>query len=206
MGLEKLISFVQCSNKVANRQEITDDYEKEKTNFLKRGGNLITNKLKKLIEDYFFGTDCLMYYAKIKGSRSDACFRTVKAARLELEEKLANKKEMEKSVNEFKSNQVFIYCHGMRVIGLNYTIFALIYIGFFAVGYYLSYRYETLDRYYNILKFISWTLVIFAITLGKAVLFSLSSTAKWKHLNNYRLFKKMETSKINYRLFEKMRI
>jgi len=39
MGLEKLISFVQCSNKVANKQEITDDYEEEKKNFLKKGCN-----------------------------------------------------------------------------------------------------------------------------------------------------------------------
>ena len=104
MGLEKLISFVQCSNKVANKQEITDDYEEEKTNLLKRGWNFIINKL---IEDYFFGPDCLVYYAKIKCSLREALigFRTVKAERLELEEKLANNKAME---NEFKSNQVFI--------------------------------------------------------------------------------------------------
>ena len=182
-----LISCVRCRTKKANKYEVKVG-KKKKKNCLKRGWNFSTNKLKNLKIDYFFGPDCLVYYAKITCSFKDAYLKTVKATRLELEEKIANNKAI---VNEFKSNQVFIYCHGMRVLGLNYTIYILIYMALFAVLFYVNYGNQSLDQIYNIVKLICWALVLFVVILGKAVLSSFSDIVKWTYLNNYRLLEKM---------------
>jgi hypothetical protein len=179
--VKMLISCARCRKKKANKYEVKSG----KKNCLKRGWNFSTNKLKKLIIDYFFGPDCLVYYAKIEGSYKDAYLKTVKATRLELEEKIEKNKVM---VNEFKSNQVFIYCHGMRVLGLNYTIYILIYMALFALVFYVNYGNESLNQIYNIIKLTCWALVLFVVILGKAVLSSFSDIVKWTYLNNYRLF------------------
>lgn len=178
-------SFLQ---KVKNLIEKVKNFLK---NFLKKGMRLLYAQIK----DFFFKPDCLVYYSKIKGSFKDAYLKTVKATRLELEEEIANKIENEEFLNEFKSNQVFIYCHGIRVIGFNYSIYIIIYITIFAVEYNIYYSNEMLDAIYAQLVVFLLALIVFVATLSKVVRSSFSDIIKWTYLNTYRLYEQMEIAK-----------
>jgi hypothetical protein len=188
MLFEELISCVQTriKKKKVYASEVKDE-EAKKRSFLQKGVYFIWANA----NDSLFKPDYLVYFAKIKGSFKDAYFRTVKASRLKLEEKMASKRNSKKFVNEFKSNQVFIYCYGMRVLGLNYTINILINFTIFAVVF-NSYRAnESFGEIYTILKVLSLALIFYVIDLGEAVLSTFSNIKKWTYLNNYHLYEQM---------------
>ena len=188
MLFEELISNVQTrkkKNKVY-KLEVKDD-EAKKRSLLKKGMYFIWTKT----NDLLFKPYCLVYYAKIKGSFKDAYFKTVKASRLELEDKMAKKRNSKKFVNEFKSTQVFIYCYGMRVLGLNYTINILISFTLFAVIFNSLSANESFGEIYIILKVLSLALIFYVIDVSEAVLSSFSNIKKWTYLNNYHLYEQM---------------
>ena len=154
MLFEELISCVQTRIRKSKiyASEVKDE-EAKKRSFLKKGIYFIWANA----NDSLFKPDCLVYFAKIKGSFKHAYFKTMKASRLKLEEKMANKRNSKKFVNEFKSNQVFIYCYGMRVLGLNYTINILINLTLFAVIFNSFSANESFGEIYITLKvFKAW--------------------------------------------------
>ncbi len=138
-----------------------------------------------------FEPDYLVYFAKIKGSFKDAYFRTVKASRLELEKKIANKENSKLFVDKFRSNQVFIYCHGMRVLGLNYTINILIYITIFALLFKIFNANEAFDKIYFILKVLCLALIFYVMDFANAVVTTFSNIKKWTYLNNHHLYEEI---------------
>jgi hypothetical protein len=145
-----------------------------------------------MIHEHFFKPTYLIQFDKIIKGYRNSCLKTVNESSSSIDDDL--KDEINKSsIDEFVSNQFFIYLYGLRFTGLNYLTYIFIYIGINIYVYQFT-RAEP-EKIYEIYKYLSWTIVLLITTFGKLIMSSFTSTRKWTYVNNFRLYNQILANK-----------
>jgi hypothetical protein len=136
-----------------------------------------------MIHDYYFKPDCLIYYRKMNNNFKESCLKTTLYSNVLIEEKLKLDSNSE-YIEQFKSNQFFIYCHGLRVLGLNYIIYILT-----LICIYLYYFLNGDDALiYGIFQSLAIAIIALVAIWGKFLFSSFSNSKCWTYSNNLRLY------------------
>lgn len=170
------------NDKYSEKEDNEDDNDDD--GLKKKIFKLINNK----IHDYFYKPTYIIHFDKIENNYRNSCLKTINQSTISIDEKLNDKKDktIRSFVDEFESNQFFIYLHGLRFTGLNYLFYIFTYVIIFVC--YIFITSNRREAIYLINKYLSWIIVLLIATFGKIIMSSFTSTRKWTYVNNLRLY------------------